>query len=96
MESRQQGHTHRTHTGSSAASFNSSQEKDHQLLGGRPRTQETQSFKKPTRGVGDVTHPDWLLTISPDDAPRDRQGTRNGEIPQHIRRLIIYQLEHRI
>ena len=51
---------------------------------------------KPTRVVGDVTHPDWLLTISPDDAPRDRQGTRNGEIPQHIRRLIVYQLEHRI
>jgi hypothetical protein len=41
--------------------------------------------------VGEVTHPDWLLTISPDDMPRDRQGTRNGEIPQHIRRLIIYQ-----
>ena len=28
--------------------------------------------------------------------PWDRQGTRNGKIPQHIRRLLVYQLEHRI
>jgi hypothetical protein len=26
--------------------------------------------------------------------PRDRQGTRNGKIPQHMRRLLVYQLEH--
>jgi hypothetical protein len=28
--------------------------------------------------------------------PRDRQGTRNGKIPQHMRRLLVYQLEHRM
>ena len=28
--------------------------------------------------------------------PRERQGTRNRKIPQHIRRLFVYQLEHRI
>ena len=28
--------------------------------------------------------------------PWDRQGTRNGKIPQHMRRLLVYQLEHQI
>lgn len=28
--------------------------------------------------------------------PRDRQGTRNGKIPQHMRRLLVYQLDHRM
>ena len=39
-----------------------------QLLGRRPRTQETRSLNRPWRTVGDMHHPDWLLTISPDDA----------------------------
>ena len=88
-----------THTGHTRIllqqSFNASREKDDQLLGRRPRTQETRSLNRPRRAVGDVSCPDWLLTISPDDA-RDRQGTRNGKIPQHTRRLFVYQLEHRI
>jgi hypothetical protein len=49
-------------------SFNASREKDDQLLGRRPRTQETRSLNRPRRAVGDVSRPDWLLTISPDDA----------------------------
>jgi hypothetical protein len=28
--------------------------------------------------------------------PQDRQGTRNGKIPQHMHRLLVYQLEHQI
>ena len=28
--------------------------------------------------------------------PWDRQGRRNGKIPQHMRRLLVYQLEHRM
>lgn len=28
--------------------------------------------------------------------PWERQGTRNGKIPQHMCRLLVYQLEHRM
>ena len=35
-------------------------------------------------------------SLSAQMTPRDRQGTRNGKIPQHIRRLFVCQLEHRI
>ena len=39
-----------------------------------------------------------LVSCSPlaQMTPRDRQGTRNGKIPQHMCRLLVYQLEHRI
>ena len=39
-----------------------------------------------------------LISCSPlaQMTPRDRQGTRHGKIPQHMRRLLVYQLEHRI
>ena len=88
-----------THTGHTRIllqqSFNASREKDDQLLGRRPRTQETRSLNRPQ---------EWLETYftltgcspSAQMTPRDRQGTRNGKIPQHMRRLLVYQLEHRI
>ena len=60
--------------------------------GRRPRTQETQSVNRPQEGVETY----FTLTGCSQMMPRDRQGTRNGKIPQHIRRLFVYQLEHRI
>ena len=62
-----------THTGQTRIllqqSFTASREIDDQLLGRRrPRAQETRSFYRPRRAVGDVPCPDWLLTINPDDA----------------------------
>ena len=89
-----------THTGQTRIllqqSFNASREIDDQLLGRRrPRAQETRSFYRPRRAVGDVPCPDWLLTISPDDA-MGQAGHKEWKIPQHMRRLLVYQLEHRI
>lgn len=88
-----------THTGHTQIllqqSFNAAREKDDQLLGRRPRTQETWSLNRPQ---------EWLETYftltgcspSAQMTPRDRQGTRNGKIPQYMRRLLVYQLEHRM
>ena len=76
-------------------SFNASREKDDQLLGRRPRTQETRSLNRPQERLETF----FTLTgcsLSAQMTPRDRQGTRNGKIPQHMRRLLVYQLEHRI
>ena len=63
--------------------------------GRRPRTQETRSVNRPQEGLETY----FTLTgcsLSAEMMLRDRQGTRNGKIPQHKRRLIVYQLEHRI
>ena len=63
--------------------------------GRRPRTQETRSLNRPQEGLETY----FTLTgcsLSAQMTPRDRQGTRNGKIPQHMRRLLVYQLEHRI
>jgi hypothetical protein len=63
--------------------------------GRRPRTQETRSLNRPQEGLETY----FTLTgcsLSAQMTPRDRQGTRNGKIPQHIRRLLVYQLEHQI
>jgi hypothetical protein len=63
--------------------------------GRRPRTQETRSLNRPQEGLETY----FTLTgcsLSAQMTPRDRQGTRNGKIPQHIRRLFVYQLEHQI
>ena len=63
--------------------------------GRRPRTQETRSLNRPQEGLETY----FTLTgcsLSAQMMPRDRQGTRNGKIPQHMRRLLVYQLEHRI
>ena len=63
--------------------------------GRRPRTQETRSVNRPQEGLETY----FTLTgcsLSAQMMLRDRQGTRNGKIPQHIRRLFVYQLEHRI
>ena len=61
-----------THTGHTRIllqqSFNASREKDDQLLGRRPRTQETRSLNRPQERLETFFHPAWLLTISPDDA----------------------------
>ena len=94
-ESRQREHTHRTHTVLLQHSFNASREKDDQLLGRRPRTQETLSLNRPQEGLETY----FTLTGCSSSAqmtPRDRQGTRNGKIPQHMCRFFVYQLEHRI
>ena len=88
-----------THTGHTRIllqqSFNASREKDDQLLGRRPRTQETRSLNRPQERLETYF---TLTGCSPSAQmmPRDRQGTRNGKIPQHMRRLLVYQLEHRI
>ena len=61
----------------------------------RLRTQETRSLNRPQEGLETY----FTLTgcsLSAQMTPRDRQGTRNGKIPQHMRRLLVYQLEHRI
>jgi hypothetical protein len=61
----------------------------------RSRTQGTQSLNRLQEGLETY----FTLTgcsVSAQMTPRDRQGTRNGKIPQHKRRLIVYQLEHRI
>ena len=96
MESPRRGHTHTGHTQILLQhSFNASREKDDQLLGRRPRTQETRSLNRPQEGLETY----FTLTgcsLSAQMTPRDRQGTRNGKIPQHMRRLLVYQLEHRI
>ena len=63
--------------------------------GRRPRTQETRSLNRPQERLETY----FTLTgcsLSAQMTPRDRQGTRNGKIPQHMRRLLVYQLEHRI
>jgi hypothetical protein len=63
--------------------------------GRRPRTQETQSLNRPQEGLETY----FTLTgcsLSAQMTPRDRQGTRNRKIPQHMRRLFVDQLEHRI
>ena len=63
--------------------------------GRRPRTQETQSLHRPQEGLETY----FTLTgcsLSAEMMLRDRQGTRNGKIPQHIHRLFVNQLEHRI
>jgi hypothetical protein len=63
--------------------------------GRRPRTQETRSLNRPQEGLETY----FTLTgcsLSAQMTPRNRQGTRNGKIPQHKRRLIVYQLEYRI
>ena len=76
-----------THTGHTRIllqqSFNASREKDDQLLGRRPRTQETRSLNRPRRAVGDVFHPDWLLTISPDDAMGQAEHKEWKNTPAH-------------
>lgn len=95
-ESRRRGHKHRTHTQILLQqSFNASREKDDQLLWRRPRTQETRSLNRPQ----EVLEMYFTLTgcsLSAQMTPRDRQGTRNGKIPQHMCRLLVYQLEHRM
>jgi hypothetical protein len=63
--------------------------------GRRPRTQETWSLNRPQEGLETY----FTLTgcsLSAQMTPRDRQGIRNGKIPQHMCRLLVYQLEHRI
>jgi hypothetical protein len=88
-----------THTGHTRIllqqSFNASREKDDQLLGRRPRTQETRSLSRPQERMETFF---TLTGCSPSAQmmPRDRQGTRNGKIPQHMLRLLVYQSGHRI
>jgi hypothetical protein len=63
--------------------------------GRRPRTQATRSLNRPQEGLESY----FTLTgcsLSAQMMPPDRQGTRNGKIPQHMPRLLVYQLEHRI
>ena len=63
--------------------------------GRRPRTQETRSLNRPQERLETF----FTLTgcsLSAQMTPQDRQGTRNGKLPQHKHRLIVYQLEHRI
>ena len=76
-------------------SFNASREKDDQLLGRRPRTQETRSLNRPQERLETFF---TLTGCSPSSQmmPPDRQGTRNEKIPQHMCRLLVYQLEHRM
>jgi hypothetical protein len=88
-----------THTGHTQVllqhSFNASQEKNDQLLGRRPRTQETRSLNRPQERL----ETDFTLTgcsSSAEMMPRDRYSTRNGKISQHMHRLLVYQLEHQI
>jgi hypothetical protein len=60
--------------------------------GRRLRAQETRSLNRPQEGLETY----FTLTgcsLSAQVMPRDRPGTRNGKIPQHKRRLIVYQLE---
>jgi hypothetical protein len=88
-----------THTGHTRIllqqSFNASRKKDDQLLGRRLITQETRYLNRPQEQLETFF---TLTGCSPSaqNTPRDRQGTRNGKIPQHMRRLLVYQLEHRI
>jgi hypothetical protein len=92
-------HTH-THTQDTLRSFCSIalihlERKMISFWGRRPRTQETRSLNRPHKGLETY----FTLTgcsLSAQMTPRDRQCTRNGKIPQHIRRLLLYQLEHRI
>ena len=60
--------------------------------GRRPRTQETRSLNRPQEGLETY----FTLTGCSQMMPRDRQGTRNGKTLQHMRRLLVYQLEHQI
>jgi hypothetical protein len=63
--------------------------------GRRPRTQETRSLNRPKERLQTY----FTLTgcsLSAQMTPRDRQGTRNGKIPQYMCRLHVYQLEHQI
>ena len=61
--------------------------------------------KTPNTGTQSLNSPQERLetfftltgcSLSAQMTPWDRQGTRNGKIPQHMRRLLVYQLEHRI
>ena len=42
---------------------------------------------KPTRVVGDMTHPDWLLTISPDDATGQAGHKEWKNTPAHTQTI---------
>jgi hypothetical protein len=106
MESREDTHTHthkHTHTHTHTHTLRSFcnialihlQRKMISFWGRRPRTQETRSLNRPQ----EVLEMYFTLTgcsLSAQMTPQDRQGTRNGKIPQHIRRLLVYQLERRI
>ena len=102
-ESRRRGHTHthtHTHTQDTHGFFCSIalihlERKMISFWGRRPRTQETRSLNRPQERLETFF---TLTGCSPSAqmTPRDRQGTRNGKIPQHMRRLLVYQLEHRI
>ena len=61
--------------------------------GRRSRTRETQSLNRPQEGF-ETYFTMTLCSLSAQMTPQDRQGTRNGKIPQHMHRLLVYQLEH--
>jgi hypothetical protein len=90
----------RTHTQETLRSFCSIslihlERKMISFWGRRPRTEETRSLNRPQERLETY----FTLTgcsLSAQMMPRDRQGTRNRKIPQHMHRLFVYQLEHRI
>ena len=95
QESRQQGHTQDTHRFFCRIALMHLKRKMINFWGRWSRTQETQSLNRPQEGF-ETYFTMTLCSLSAQMTPQDRQGTRNGKIPQHMHRLLVYQSEHQI